>query len=197
MALHLRILWILLDSKDIPQDPPAQSLRIFSARFSTEAELFTSRDSDVELIPRHLVQVGTSMSAASGRIAAQARLVEEHMLSYIQACLSKFGLQRWCPDFRQSAYSLYNAACRIIALDTFKQALISHAYLHLTPNTIYASNMDILIRLYDHFVFHYMLLRYRREGCKPGSVMQELQANPQYQARIRVSTLIDLSVTGI
>ena len=193
ISLHIRILWKLLDAKAVPQDPPAELLRLFSAHFSSEAELFVSRDTGPELIPRHLVLVGTAMSTAKGRIAAQARLVEEHMLDYIQACLSRFGLQRWCPDLRQSAYSLYNSACRIIAIDTFKQALISHAYIHLSPNILYASNMDILIKLYDHFVFHYLLLRYRREGRQPGSVRKELQSNPQYQGRIRVGLLFCVS----
>jgi len=193
MSLHIRILWGLLDAKAVPQDPPSELLRLFSARFSTEAELFVSRDTGPELISRHLILVGTTMSAAKGRIAAQACLVEEHMLGYIQACLSRFGLQRWCPDLRQSAYSLYNSACRIIAIDTFKQALISHAYIHLSPNALYTSNMDILIKLYDHFVFHYLLLRYRREGRQPGSVQKALQSNPQYRGRIRVRFLICVS----
>ncbi len=132
------------------------------------------------------------MSAAKGRIAGQARLIEEHRLGYIQACLSRFGMQRWCPDLCQSAYSLYNSACRIIAIDTFKQALISHTYIHISLNTIYTSNMDILIKLYDHFVFHYLLVRYRREARQPGSVQKELQSNPMYQGRIRVGFLICL-----
>ena len=187
MSLHLRILWILLDAKAVPQDPPARLLQQFSAQFSSEADLFTSRDSGPELIPRHLILVGTAMSGVKGRIANQARLVEEHMLGYIQSCLSRFGLQRWCPDLRQSAYSLYNSACRIIAIDTFKQALVSHAYIHLSPNSVYTSDMDVLIKLYDHFVFHFMLMRYRREGRQPGSVQKALQSNPQYQGRIRVS----------
>ena len=158
MSLHIRILWALLDAKAVPQDPSAELLRLFSAWFSNEADLFSTRDSGPELIPRHLILVGTAMSAAKGRIAGQARLIEEHMLGYIQACLSRFGMQRWCPDLRQSAYSLYNSACRIIAIDTFKQALISHTYIHISPNTIYASNMDILIKFYDHFIFHYLLV---------------------------------------
>lgn len=187
MALHLRMLWALLDAKEIPQDPPAQLLNGFFSRFPTEAELLASRDSGPELIPLHLVRVGTAMSAAQGHIANQARLVEEHMLRYIQACLSRFGLDRWCPDLRQSAYSVYNSACRIIALDTFKQALVSHAYIHLNPNTAYATDMTLLIRFYDHFVFHFIFLRYRKDSRSPGSVMQELQMTPQYQGRIRVS----------
>lgn len=190
MSLHLRILWSLLDAKAIPLNPPSELLADFHRRFSdsNENHLFVIQAAGPELIPRHLIQVGTSMSSSTGRIAEQARSVEQHMLSYIQLCLSRFGLRCWCPDLRQSAYSLYNAACRIIALDTFKQALVSHAYLALAPNTIYASNTDVLVKLYDHFVYHYMRLRYRREGRVPGSVALQLQASPQYQGRIRVTT---------
>jgi hypothetical protein len=190
MSLHICILWTLLNAKAVPQDPSAELLRLFSARFSNEADLFSTRDSGPELIPRHLILVGTAMSAAKGRIAGQARLVEEHMLGYIQACLSRFGMQCWCPDLCQSAYSLYNSACHIITIDTFKQALISHAYIHIGPNTIYASNMDILIKLYDHFIFHYLLVRYRREARQPGAVQKEFQSNPMYQGRIRVGFFI-------
>lgn len=189
MALHLRILWALLDAKEVPQDPPPQLIDAFSARFSTESQLFNVRTSGPELIPRHLVQIGTAMSAVQGsRIAVQAQLVEQHMLTYIQGCLSRFGLDRWCPDLRESAYSLYNSACRIVALDTFKQALVSHAYLHLGPNAAYATDMPTFMKMYDHFVFHYMRLRYQNETRQPGRVREQLQANPLYQARIRVRT---------
>ena len=159
-------------------------------RFSNETQLYTSQASGRELIPRHLVQIGTAMSEVRrGRTANQARLVEEHMLDYVQACLAKFGLPFWCPDIRQSAYSLYNAAHRIVALDTFRQALISHTYIHLSPNLAYATNTPILIRLFDHFTFHYMKLRYQKEGRHPGTVARSLQNNPQYVARIRVCSL--------
>lgn len=189
MALHIRILWGLLDANEVPRDPADKIVSDFNMRFSNETQLYASQHSGRELIPRHLIQIGTAMSAVRGRIANQARLVEEHMLGYIQACLAKFGLPFWCPDLRQSAYSLYNAACRIVALDTFRQALVSHTYLHLNPNTVYATNISILIRLFDHFTFHYMKSRYQREGRHPGTVSRRLRNNPQYVARIRVCTV--------
>lgn len=186
MSLHIRILWGLLDAKEVPKNPPSNLLSAFNSRFSNEKQLIVVQDIGPELVPRHLVLIGTAASAAKGRIAEQARAIEQHMLAYIQACLSRFGLDCWCPDLRQSAYSLYNSACRIVALDTFKQALVSHAYLTLDPNPAYASDTGVLIRLYDHFVYHYMRLRYRRDGRAPGTVMQQLEASPQYQGRIRV-----------
>jgi hypothetical protein len=125
----------------------------------------------------------------------QVRQVEEHMLAYTQSLLARFGLTCWCPDLRQSPYSLYNAACRFIALDTFKQALVSQAYAHLQPNNLYATNMDFQIKLYDHFVHHYMGLRYRKECKKAGSVKVADEASPQYRNRARVS-LIHLMIAS-
>jgi hypothetical protein len=110
------------------------------------------------------------------------------MLEYIQSCLSKFGLPRWCPDLRQTPYALYNAACRVVALDTFKQALVSHAYAHLKPNTTYAKDMTWLIRFYDHVVHYYMYARYKKESRNPGSVRAADEATPQYRGRVWVCT---------
>jgi hypothetical protein len=122
----------------------------------------------------------------SSRVASQVRQVEEHMLEYMQASLARFGLTTWCPDLRQTAYSLYNSACRIIALDTFKQALVAHTYAHLQPNTAYVKDTSLLVKLYDHFVHHYMFMRYKKDKRNPGSVRAADDAGPQYRGRKRV-----------
>ncbi|HEV7735749.1 MAG TPA: hypothetical protein VGO47_00010, partial [Chlamydiales bacterium] len=125
----------------------------------------------------------------SKQIATQIRAVEEHILEYMQSCLAKFGLIRWCPDLQQTAYSLYNSACRIIALDTFKQALVSHTYTHLQPNTTYAKDMDLLIKLYDHFVHHYQYQCFKKESHNPGSIQAAEEMNPKYQNHKQVSRI--------
>ena len=84
---------------------------MFAQHFSTEDSIYRGRTGPV-LIQPSLVKIGSLVSVAdSGGIAAQARQVEEHMLEYMQACLAKFGLTCWCPDFCQTSYALYNAAC--------------------------------------------------------------------------------------
>jgi hypothetical protein len=187
IALHLRISWGLIDAKQIPGDPPIEILNMFRKRFSTEAELYEAQDGDV-LIPPSLVKIGSAVTMKSrGTVPRQILMVEEHILEYIQACLAKFGLIRWCPDLQQSPYSLYNCACRIIALDTFKQALVSHAYMHLKPNTAYASDMVLLTKLYNHFVHHFMLSRYKTDLRNPGRVKAADKMSPQYRSRLRVS----------
>jgi hypothetical protein len=124
------------------------------------------------------------------QVTIQLRRIEEHIIKYIQACILKFGLFVWCPDLRQTPYRLYNAACCIIVLDTFKQPLVSHAYTHLAPNQAYAKDMILLVKLYDHFVHHYQQSHYKKECRMPGSVRAANEASPQYKGRIRVCTNI-------
>jgi hypothetical protein len=149
------------------------------------------------LVAPSLVCVGQSVSITDrGQVAVQLRQIEEHIIEYIQACISKFSLLTWCPDLRQTPYTLYNAACRIIALDTFRQALVSHAYAHLAPNVAYAKDMVLLIKLYDHFIHHYLLSHYKKECQMPGSVKAADTVSPQYRRRQRVHSWIFDSASG-
>lgn len=191
MKLHCRLLWRLYDPKQAPPTPDDRTLETFSLRFRSESSLMEARAGGSLVVP-DLVCVGVSM-IDRGVIASQLRRVEEHIIDYIRACISRFGLYKWGPDLRQTPYALYNAACRIIALDTFKQALVSHAYAHLAPNLAYAKDMVMLVKLYDHFIHHYLQERYRRECRLPGSVRATDETSPQYHNRQRVSPFLLLN----
>jgi hypothetical protein len=120
------------------------------------------------LVAPSMVQVHTSLSITDcGQVAAQFRGIEDHIIEYIQACISKFGLLVWCPDLRQTPYALYNAACRIIALD----------------------DMVLLVKLYDHFVHYYQQSHYKKECWMPGSIRAADEASSQYKGRARVSIM--------
>ena len=51
MALHLRILWGVIDPKGVPSDPPPSLLKVFLAQYSTETDLYAAQEGP-ELIPR-------------------------------------------------------------------------------------------------------------------------------------------------
>ena len=183
LRLHICLLWGLFSSKDIPTLPDDKTLTQFKEHFLTEKSL-EGYQSQQPLILISLVKV---TSTKRGRIGNQLGLIEEHIILYIQGCLARFGMTSWGPDLRQTAYSLYNAACRIIALDTFKQALILHAYASVGPNLRYVNDMPLLIKVYDHIVHQYFHLRWRQNVQHPGSVAAGDEANPVYRARVRVS----------
>jgi len=176
-------LWGLFNVKDIPKLPDDKTLDQFKERFLTEESL-GGYQSRCPLIPISLVNI---TSTKLGKIGSQLGLIEEHIISYIQGCLARFGMTSWGPDLRQTAYSLYNSACRIIALDTFKQALISHAYASVRPNLQYANDMQLLIKIYDHIVHDYFYSCWRQDIQRPGSVAAGDETNPAYRARTHVS----------
>lgn len=183
----MRLLWGLIDPKHPPTTPPDDILLSFGSRFLDEASLMEARDGR-PLVSPSLVRVRTLLSITDrGHVASQLRQIEEHILDYIQSSLARFGLVIWCPDLRQTPYALYNSACRIIALDTFKQALVSHTYAHLAPNLSYVKDMVLLVKMYDHFVHHYLYTRYKKECRAPGSVRARDEAGPGYHRRNKVS----------
>jgi hypothetical protein len=87
MALHVRLLWGLLDPKDVSNDPPMEVLQQFSVYCPAEEQLYNFQNPrSPELVSPMLVKIGTSASISKrGRLATQIRLVEEHMLQYIQS----------------------------------------------------------------------------------------------------------------
>jgi len=180
----------LIYTNAIPPTPQPEHIVVFKAHFSesaTDADLQHACNRK-QLIKSNLVEIGSLISPATQkRIALAVKNVEEFILRFVQTFISKFGLISWCPDFNQSPYSLYNSACHLIALNTFNQAIISQAYDFFHPNTKYLTNMDLLIKLYDHFVHYRMYEVFKRELHIPGSMQALSSTNPQYQSKLQVS----------
>jgi hypothetical protein len=113
---HSCSIWGVINSKQVPSDPPSSLLASFNAHVSTQQQLYDCENRPC-LLPLNHIKVGSSAPiASSARLATQVCRIKEHVLEYTQACLSKFGLTQWCPDLRQIPYSLFNSACRIIAI---------------------------------------------------------------------------------
>ncbi|KAF6756056.1 hypothetical protein DFP72DRAFT_810678 [Ephemerocybe angulata] len=189
LMLHVRIIWRLLTRKSIPIDPSPTVLEEFNKRFQSSTTVNVHRHSNILLIAIAKVRgaASTANSQLNSRIVRQARGMEEHIVQYIDSRIASYGLEEWAVDFNQSPYSAYNSAMRIIALDTFKQAVISHAYASLKPNLKYAEDTGMTTRLYDHIVHHYFFRRYTREKVNPGVVNATDNAGPTYQNRIRLA----------
>lgn len=193
MLLHIRILWGLLDSTSIPFDPHPEVLASFSKRFSTETQLqaLIVNQARPLINTNHILLPGAAILKKGSRIITNYGKIDENVLEYIKGCIARFGLSSWCPDLRQNPKSLYNSACRIIAIDTFQQALVAGAYSRaFTINTRYATNTEILIKTYDHCVFYFFAGRYRRDVRNPGSVVRADEKGTIYKNRQRVCAYI-------
>ncbi|KAJ2911517.1 hypothetical protein MD484_g8895, partial [Candolleomyces efflorescens] len=190
LILHVRMLWKMLSPSDLPQDPSLEAIERFSTTFKTSNALDLQRRSSSMLININHVRGMAFLArstASKSKIVNMVSTLEENYLEYIDAYIARFGMDEWCPDLRQSPNSLWNSACRIIALDTFKQGLVTHAYAALKPNQVYVHNMEVLTRLYDHIVHFYFQQRYTRNAHNPGSVQAVDETNPTYRNRLRLA----------
>lgn len=190
MIMHIRLLSGWVKASDVPLDPPDQVLAEFQKQVAHEEDLQVCRHGS-PVFPPSLVQVGRVLAVGDrGHISRFLQTVSDHILEYIQMCLAKFGLLQWCPDLRQSPDSLYNQACRIIALDTFKQALVAHVYDSLQPDKRYISKTEFLAKIYNHFVHFYLHELYKKDARVPGSVQAAEGVSPVYRNRARVRNFV-------
>ncbi|KAF6760965.1 hypothetical protein DFP72DRAFT_1092464, partial [Ephemerocybe angulata] len=157
---HIRLIGGLPEATSVLKVPDAKILKNFRENFANEDSLTSQQNGGELLIPDSSVKVysyGPATQDDRRRTRTQIGQVEEHAVEYIRIELARFGLPIWGPNFLESPYSLYNSACRIVALDTFKQALKTGAYDFLDLKRKinlrkYATRLDLLIKIYDHII---------------------------------------------
>jgi hypothetical protein len=157
----------------MPQSPSDEMRAQLHSRYSSHDDLLVARS---ERSSRH-VRISARVGRAAGLVkpgpfARDALLVEEVILELMDAYLARFGLIAWTPDMQDSPYSIFNSALRIIAIDTFRQAMSAHAYRFLGAKMEYAMDTLLIMRFFDHFVFHHMKARFTWE-LKYGSGAME------------------------
>lgn len=192
--MHLRILWRMLDSRGIPSSPSPSAIVTFNQRFQSSRAVELQQASPKLLLAVSQVRgaaAAARSSTSNSKVAKMVCRMEENIISYIDNCLARFGLEEWTPDLDQTPYALYNTTHRIIAIDTFKQAAVAHAYAQLKPNLKYVQNMALLEKIYNHFVHFYFYSRYVQERDSPGSVAALDGAGPAYKGRNRVSFIFN------
>ncbi|TFK52727.1 hypothetical protein OE88DRAFT_1677285 [Heliocybe sulcata] len=184
---HIRILW-RLEHHQVPTLPPADVLRAFFVRFSQEHDMLAIASAGPPLVDASVVAVIRRWRCEVRGVAEPQMLaIEDEMLQLIQTSIARFGFTCWCPDLRDTPYSLYNAACRTIAVHTFKQALVGHTYEMFAPNLRYTADTMLILRLYDHFVHHVQRRRFLKEQKNPGSVSLAEEHSIMYKNRMRLA----------
>lgn len=190
LELHIRCLWKQYTSDSVPRPPSATVKAGFLHRFRTVRSVYEIRNT-VPLIER----VGTFNLdnlrdvAPTSQIARQLGRIDQSVLSIIYSHLSRYGFQEWSPDLTETPYSPYNCAHRNACIDSFKQAMASMGYLFCAPDPEFAAVTDLLIRIFDNFVFHYMKHKFYNELKQPGSATQQKIANTVYKRRKKVRSI--------
>lgn len=179
----------------IPSAPSIQMKERFLAKFKTRDDVYRALKGPplVERIARLWIdKVRATAASETSIIAKNIARVEDAFLSIMFAGLSKCGFDAWRPDLSEPAYSLYNIAHRAIAITTFKEAVVSHAYCFLAPNLEYVNNTEFIIKLFDHFVFHYLKRMVDVEKRRPGGNSKDRKMTNIYKRRREVRNYLHL-----
>lgn len=189
-------MWSLFSTAAVPPSATAEAVAAFTASFAN----LTDEAAVANHCSRAAAVGGISQLFASpvaptfafnhtGRstIASRIRKVHDTWYPHLKTLLDTFGMTSWAPDFKQGPQSLYNTACRIIAVDSFKQAMVAKVYAEMRPCYDYLTDTNLIYRLYNSYVFGYLAKRYEMDVRDPGSVAIADAKNPQYKSRGQVS----------
>ncbi|KAI9626414.1 hypothetical protein H4Q26_017877 [Puccinia striiformis f. sp. tritici PST-130] len=162
---HIDIIWELLEHKYIPGPPSPNTLREFNTHFLDVFEIQHAANNTLapSLIPLNQVTALKSLQYGQKKIDPGVIHLDGFFVDYTQATLARLGLRVWAPKLEDSPLSLYNEACRQVALKTFSQAASTFAYAYLKINDEYTKDVELLIPAYNHYVHHLQRKRYEKE----------------------------------
>ncbi|MBW0486619.1 hypothetical protein O181_026334 [Austropuccinia psidii MF-1] len=112
--------------------------------------------------------------------------MSDFSIKYIIALLSKLGICQWAPDLNDKSDTPYNEACRISAIQTFRQIAISGAYEHMNVNFQNLENIEFLTKVYNHYVHWYVAQKYKKEIKEPGKYAKEQERKEVLRYRLRL-----------
>ncbi|KNZ52575.1 hypothetical protein VP01_3517g5 [Puccinia sorghi] len=145
--LHIKVLWGLIEVGAIPTPPNPDQLREFNQRFSSSDQIenaISNCGGDLVAID----QIETLRNARMNRkkVGKNIYHMSEMLISYIHTSLARIGIRKWGPDLDAQPDSLYNEACRISAIRTFRQAVAGEAYSYMSINKCFVNDLNLLIQ---------------------------------------------------
>ncbi|MBW0491615.1 hypothetical protein O181_031330 [Austropuccinia psidii MF-1] len=149
------MLWGLVYQDSIPVSPDYSSLKEFNTRFSFLEEISTSMQSTAAtpLVPENQIITLRVVTAGKKNIAHGIINMTYFFIQYIQALLAKLGIRRWAPELNNASDSLYNKACCISAIQTFRQISAGGAFEYMNIKLWSLNNIQLLEAAYNHIVF--------------------------------------------
>ncbi|EGF97783.1 uncharacterized protein MELLADRAFT_118649 [Melampsora larici-populina 98AG31] len=134
LFVHIKVLWGLLKANDVPAPPDPNLLKEFYARFSSvdQVESVIADPRSVDLVAQNDI-VTLKALRSGGKVGRGMAHLDQTYVLYIHGLLAKVGIRVWGPDLNDAPDSLYNSACRITALSSFRQLLATGAYDYMNP----------------------------------------------------------------
>ncbi|MBW0541149.1 hypothetical protein O181_080864 [Austropuccinia psidii MF-1] len=154
----------MIEKQPLPPSPDKSILKELIEQFSNNYQIQNAANSTTEATLISEKEVQKLCNAVSGcqKIGEHIVNLHEFHFLYIRLLLSKVGICIRAQALEHAPHSLYNMACRIIALITFWQVACSGAYQYMRANLKYL-NINLLNPAYDHFVHYCMTEKFKKE----------------------------------
>ncbi|KNZ60831.1 hypothetical protein VP01_1494g1 [Puccinia sorghi] len=186
---HIRLLWGMVEVSTPPPAANPELVRQFCTHFQNIDAFQRHADdsSAAQLITQ--ADVNTLKDARAGRIQVGHNFVfiDDSHIAYMHGYLAKLGIRCWGPNLEEGPESLFNSACRMAALNTFRQVAGAGGYDFMNFNRNYLDDMVRLIRTYNHYVHHVSWNKFSMERKQPGKCKEtaESKSNAKNRARLR------------
>ncbi|KAF4620701.1 hypothetical protein D9613_000001 [Agrocybe pediades] len=187
MFTHARLISNAADAGDVLGDPDPEDKARFNAHFKKEEEVFKAENGK-PLVPRSevIVRPYQPLRPSQSRTLSRLANIESTLVEYIAATMSRVGIRRWAPDYSTGKPdSLWNVAMSVVFIKTFRQAVAAGAY-DFNANQRwkqYMEDMDLLILIYDHIVWHHFFDKWREEQRSPGAAQVEKERQAMYAVK--------------
>ncbi|EGG06972.1 uncharacterized protein MELLADRAFT_86185 [Melampsora larici-populina 98AG31] len=189
LYIHIKMMWGLFKKNDVPPPPNPALLKEFYLRFSNSDEIdhAIKNPTSADVVAQGSIM--TLRSAKEGQIKLGRGLanISNMQLLYIHGVLARVGIRIWAPDLNDAYDSLYNNACRMVALDTFRQLLSCGSYNYMNANMKHVNSMSDMIAAYNHYVHFLKAGEFRAESKTPGRKAQLSSRKTIQKNRERIS----------
>ncbi|MBW0497861.1 hypothetical protein O181_037576 [Austropuccinia psidii MF-1] len=172
---HIKILWDLIYQHPIPISPDYSMLKEFNFHFSFLKEITAhSEKTDIPpLVPLEEIITLRNMKPGKKKFGTSIIHMGDFSIKCIILLLAKLGIFQWAPDLKDASDTLYNKACRIIAIQKFWQISIGGAYEFINVNFSYLEDLQLLTKFYNHYVHWYMAQIYKKEAKESGKYAKD------------------------
>ncbi|MBW0547017.1 hypothetical protein O181_086732 [Austropuccinia psidii MF-1] len=188
LYVHIKLLWGMLTPAAMPTAPDKQLLKEFYQQLSSAEEVqnVAQNSQGVKLISEAQVQTLRDARSGKRKIGKNIINMQDFYITYVHAMLAKLGIHIWAPDLEEAPDSIYNEACCIVALMTFRQIACSGAYQYMRANLTYCSDLGLLRSAYDHYVHYVLSEKFRKETRERGWNVRDVERKVVQRARQRL-----------
>lgn len=200
MDIHICILMQKFNPGAVVPPVPPQVIARFNNRNLTPEDIvrmLRSKEFDATAVlarARELRRAAILAKPPIPRAASVAASMTDEQVATTFSFMARFGLDVFQPDIiGGDPSSSYNHIHRHIAIQSFIALVDVYAYASLGVNRKYAvdrSHLALLERLYDNYVWNYLMKQSRQEARVHGSAASKLERTAEYKRRDAVSVLV-------